>query len=40
MGIVNIDLNNISLDDNFDEEDPSNIILIGLLARHTKFEKY
>ena len=39
MGIVNIDLNNISLDDNFDEEDPNNIILIRLLAWHTKFEK-
>ena len=38
IGIVNIDLNNISLDDNFDEEDP-NIILIGLLAWHTNFEK-
>ena len=39
MGIVNIDLNNISFDDNFDEEDPNNIILIRLLAWHTKFEK-
>ena len=38
IGIVNIDLNNISLDDNFDEEDP-NIILIRLLAWHTNFEK-
>ena len=28
MVIVNIDLNNINLDDNFDEEDPKNIILI------------
>ena len=32
MGIVNIDLNNINLDDNFDEEDPDAIILIRLLA--------
>ena len=39
MGIVNIDLNNISFDDNFDEEDPNNIILIRLLAWHTKSEK-
>ena len=28
MGIVNIDLNNISLYDNFDEEDANTIILI------------
>ena len=27
MGIVNIDLNNIDLDNNFDEEDPDTIIL-------------
>ena len=32
MGIVNIDLNNISLDDNFDEDDPDTIILVRLLA--------
>ena len=32
MGIVNIDLNNINLDDNFDEEYPDTIILIRLLA--------
>ena len=39
MGIVDIDLNNINLDDNFDEEDPNTIILIRILAWHTKFEK-
>ena len=39
MGIVNIDLNNVSLYDNFDEEDPDTIILIRLLAWHIKFEK-
>ena len=39
MGILNIDLNNINLDNNFDEEDPNTIILIGLLACHIKFEK-
>ena len=39
MGIANIDLNNINLDDNFDEENPNTIILIRLLAYHTKFEK-
>ena len=39
MGIINIDLNNINLDDNFDEEDPNTIIVIRLLAWLTKFEK-
>ena len=39
MGIVNIDVNNISLYDNFDEEDPNAIILIRLLAWHIKSEK-
>ena len=39
MGIVNIDLNNINLDDNFDEEDPKNIILIRLLSWHINSEK-
>ena len=39
MGILNIDLNNISLDNNFDEEDSDTIILIRLLAGHVKFEK-
>ena len=39
MGIVNIDLNNINLDNNFDEDDPDTIILVRLLAWHIKFEK-
>ena len=39
MGILSIDLNNINLDDNFDEDDPDNIILIRLLAWHVKIEK-
>ena len=40
MGILNIDLNNINLDDtNYDEDDPDTIILIRRLASHTKFEK-
>ena len=39
MGIVNINLDNINLEDNFDEEDPNTIILIRLLAWHSKFEK-
>ena len=39
MGIVNTDLNNINLDNNFDEDDPDTIILMRLLAWHIKFEK-
>ena len=39
MGILNIDLNNISLDNTFDEEDSDTIILIRLLAGNAKFEK-
>ena len=40
MSILNIDLNNINLDNNFDEDDPHIIILIRLLAWHIKFEKH
>ena len=39
MVILNIGLNNISLDDNFDEDDLNTIILIILLAWYIKFEK-
>ena len=39
MGILNIDLNNINLDNNFDEDNPDTIILIRLLAWHINFEK-
>ena len=40
MGILNIDLNNINLDDiNYHEDNPDIIILIRLLAWHIKFEK-
>ena len=39
MGILNIDLNNISLYNNFDEDDPDTIILIRPLAWHIKFGK-
>ena len=39
MGIINIDLDNTYLDNNFDEDDLDNIILIGLLACNIKFEK-
>ena len=39
MGILNIDLKKINLDNNFDEDDPDTIIVIRLLACHIKFEK-
>ena len=39
MGILNIDLNNVNLDSNFDEDDPDTIILIRVLACYIKFEK-
>ena len=39
MGILNIDLNNINLDNNFDEDHPDTIILIRPLAWHIKFEE-
>ena len=41
MGILNMDINNINLDDTtYDEDDPDTIILVGLLAWHIKFEKH
>ena len=39
MGIFIIDLNNVNLDNNFDEDDPETIILIRLLTWHIKIEK-
>ena len=39
MGILDIDLNNINLDNTIDKDDPDTIILIRLLACHIKFEK-
>ena len=39
MGILNIGLNNINLDNNFDEDNLYTIILIRLLAWHIKFDK-
>ena len=39
MGILDIDLNNINLDNNFDEDDLDTIILIRPLAWHIKSEK-
>ena len=40
MGIPNVDIDNINLDNNVDEDDPDTIILISLLAWHTKFEPH
>ena len=39
MGILGIDLNNINLDNDFDEDDPGTIIHVRLSAWHIKFEK-
>ena len=40
MAMLNIDSNDINLGNNFDEDDPDDIIiLIRLLARHIIFEK-
>ena len=38
MGVLNIGLNNINLDNNFDKE-PDTIILVRLLTWHIKFQK-
>ena len=40
VGILNIHLNNIKFDDNFDEYNADPIILIRLLACHIKLEKF
>ena len=39
MGILNIDLNDINLDNNFDEHGPDTIIHIRILASYIKFDK-
>ena len=39
MNIINVDINNINLDNNFDEDDPDIIILNRLLAWIISFEK-
>ena len=36
VGIFDLDLNNINLDNSFDEDDPDTIILVRLLAWHIK----
>ena len=40
IGNLNLDLNNINLDNDFDEDNPDSIIHIRLLAWHNKFEKH
>ena len=40
MGILNMDLNNINIDINFDEAHTETMILIRLLVWHIKFEKW
>ena len=40
MGILSVNLNNINLDNNFDEDDPDTIFLIRLLVLQVKFEKH
>ena len=39
MGILNIDLNNINVDNNFDQDDPDTTIHVIPLTRHIKLEK-
>ena len=39
MGILNIDLNNVNLNNNFGENVPDTIIRTRLLASNIKFEK-
>ena len=39
MGIVNTDLYNITLDNNFDKDDPDTITLTRLLVWHIKSNK-
>ena len=40
MGILVVNLNNINLDDtNYEEGEPDTIILVRILAWHSKFEK-
>ena len=40
MDILSVNLNNIDLDNNFDEDDPDTTILVGLLAWHSKLKKH
>ena len=40
MGIFSVNLNNINLDNNFDEDDLDTIILIRIFAWHSKFKNW
>ena len=40
MVILSANLNNINLDNNFDEDDPDTIILIKLLGQYNKFKRH
>ena len=40
MGILSVNINNINLDNNFNEDDADTIILIRILAWHSKFKKH
>ena len=39
MGILTVNIDNINLDNNFNENDLDTIVLIRLLVLHCKFEK-
>ena len=39
MGFLSVNDNSINLDNNFDEDDSDTVILIKLLAWHSKFKK-
>ena len=39
LGILNIDLNDVNLDNNFDEDDPDTFILIRPLVKNLKNPK-
>ena len=39
LGNLNVNLNNINLDNNFDEDDPDTIIHIRHLVLHSRFKK-
>ena len=39
MGILNVNLGNINLDNNFDEDEPDTIIHIRHLVLHSRFKK-
>ena len=39
MCILNVNLNDINLDNNFDEDNPDTTILIRRIAPHSKFKQ-